>query len=73
MANRRQDRVIPAGYNKYTGEYDKIYYDIITIHGNKYEHCYPNAGIFHTGIGKFVDGNNVFAFKKSERQFDYDN
>lgn len=64
MANRRKDRPVPEGYTRYTGEYEKWWYDIITIHGNKYQDCWPNAGTFSTGHGTRIMGDAVFAIKK---------
>lgn len=68
MANRRKDRPMPEGFERYTGEYEKCWYDVISIHGNRYEKCWPNAGQFHTGHGTVILGNAVFAIKKSDDQ-----
>lgn len=67
MTNLRQ--AIPEGYTEYSGEYEKVYYDIMLGGGILIEHCYPNAGTFHTESGIVIDGKYVKAFKKSKRQF----
>jgi hypothetical protein len=64
MANRRKDRPVPEGFTRYTGEYDKGFYTIISYNGVTYTHVWPNAGMFHTGYGRYLDGVNVFAIKK---------
>lgn len=69
MANRRDDKVVPDGYIKYLGEYKKVFYDIITINGSKYEYCWPNAGFFHPSIGEPVASNRVFAIKEAESPY----
>ena len=65
MSNRRKDRPLPSGYLRYDGDYDKVWYDIITFNGVRYGFCWPNAGMFHTLNGRYISGNDVFAVKKS--------
>lgn len=52
---------------KYTGDYEKEFYDIKLLTGEVYENCWPNAGTFHiTGAdGKVIDGNQVAYIKQS--------
>lgn len=63
MANRRKDRQVPDGYRKYDGEYEKTFYDVYTYNGAVIHHCWPNAGIFHSGTGQYIHGKDVFAIK----------
>jgi hypothetical protein len=66
MSNRRADRPVPKGYRRFTGEYEKRYYAIITLNGVAYPQCWPNAGGFSNLDGKRIEGAQVFCFKEDE-------
>lgn len=53
----------------WTGEYEKIFYDVRTIDGSIYEECWPNAGRFHAKAGKIVHGKSVKEIKISDSKF----
>lgn len=63
MANRRKDRLVPAGFMRYEGEYDKAFYTIITFNGVRYEHIWPNGGTFNVG-SKRLCCTDIFAIRK---------
>lgn len=63
MANRRKDRVVPEGFRRYDGEYEKAYYDVYTWNGTIFHHCWPNAGTFHADSGVYITGDRVFAIR----------
>ena len=63
MANRRKDRALPAGFWKYVGEYEKTWYDIYTWNGVIFQHCWPNAGMFHAESGQYIEGKQIFGIK----------
>lgn len=67
MANRRKDRPVPEGFTRYTGEYEKVFYTVITIHGTLYRQCWPNAGQFHLWQSETqIKGKDVFAIRKEK-------
>ncbi len=51
----------PLNFRVYDGYYEKIPYDISLKTGEIVYGCWPNAGHFHEGIGKFrcFDGKDV--------------
>lgn len=67
---------------KFDGEYEKQFYDIVLYNGKfiidgklKYnrpdfiiEHCWPNAGKFHTPDGTVIDGEDVYKYRRSRNQ-----
>ena len=66
MANRRKDRPVPDGFKKYSGDYEKTWYTIITINGSYHYNCWPNAGQFYSEwSGKSIPGKQVFAIKEA--------
>ena len=68
MSNRRKDRPVPVGFTRYEhGQYNKRYYTVITYTGVIYQHCWPNAGTFHSqDAGKRIRGIDVFAIKEED-------
>ena len=50
---------------KYTGEYEKIFYDIELMWGEIIRNCYPNADTFHTSSGQVIEGKDVQNIKPS--------
>ena len=48
---------------KYEGEYEKEFYDIKLHSGEIIPNCWPNAGTFHTGLDRIVDGGEVSHFR----------
>ena len=63
MVNKRKDRIIPDGFIKYDGQYEKCWYDVYTWNGAIFKHCWPNADTFHSESGQCIDGKNIFAIK----------
>lgn len=64
MASYRKDRKVPPGFRRYTGEYEKTWYDIYTWNGAVFHTCWPNAGTFHhKASGRIISGRRVFAIK----------
>lgn len=53
-------------WQPFTGEYEKIWYDIKLTHGHVIHTCYPNADTFHTIGGQVIDGKAVKYIRKSE-------
>ena len=51
---------------KYTGEYEKIFYDIELLWGEIIYNCYPNANTFHTSKGQVIEGKDVKNIKPSK-------
>lgn len=50
---------------KYTGEYEKVFYDIELFQGEITYNCYPNADTFHTPDGQIIKGKYVRNIKLS--------
>lgn len=65
MSNRRKDRIVPDGFVRFDGDYEKQFYQVISFNGVLYPNCWPNAGGFHsqTGEGRYLEGEDVFAIK----------
>lgn len=63
MANRRKDRQVPEGFRKYDGKYEKAWYTVYTFNAATFNHCWPNAGMFHSATGQYIPGEMVFAIK----------
>lgn len=66
MSNRRKDRPVPDGFTRYTGEYRKVFYTIITFHNVMYTACWPNAGHWYIEDGRILRDDDVFAIKEEE-------
>jgi len=47
-----------SSWIKYTGEYEKTFYDIELMCGEIIYNCYPNANTFHTN-GQVIEGKDV--------------
>lgn len=56
----------PTNWKKYTGEYEKIFYDIKLKSGKIIENCYPNAGTFHTPAGGIIKQDLVTEIRENE-------
>jgi len=50
---------------KFTGDYEKKFYDIKLTDGTEILHCWPNAGNFHSKCGMHVKGSLVGEIKHS--------
>lgn len=48
----------------YVGEYDKTWYDVKTVYGKIYKHCWPNAMDFHAD-GIMIPCAEVSEIRKS--------
>jgi len=65
-----------AFWNKFNGNYEKLFYDIQIKNRDKtweceyevIEHCWPNAGKFHTPDGEVIDGKFIFYIRESKNQ-----
>ena len=55
-------------WKRYTGEYEKEEYSILTDNGEYFTPCWPNAGVFHVldGSHKEINGEQVFYIKQCE-------
>lgn len=59
--SKDDDRWVP-----YTGDYEKEFYDIKLDDGSVLLMCWPNAGTFHTQMGRVIDGAVVAHIRPSE-------
>lgn len=53
---------------KYTGKYEKKFYDIKFHNGKVFKYCWPNAGTFHSSKYGVFDGSLVKEIRESEEQ-----
>lgn len=63
MSNRRRDRQLPEGFIRFTGEYEKRWYDVLTFNGVVYKAVWPNAGMWSIPNGRFLKENDVLAVR----------
>ncbi len=59
---------LPGEWEKFNGEYEKVFYDIELKDGEVIIHCYPNAGNFHTPDGRNIDGIEVLKIRESPEE-----